>query len=120
MSAITDLFTHLTTDGTLAGKIGTRLYPSFAPQDATLPFVVYYEFANPREQGFGNVVQVNKPRIQYSIYGEHYDDCVEVADALRGALITFESPVTFEDERAYHDVTTGLYRRDVDARVPHV
>lgn len=119
MTFHTDLFTHLTTDAGLSTKIAARLYPSFAPPDPALPFIVYYEFATPREHGFGGVA-VHKPRIQYSIYGEHYDDCAEVADALRTALLAFESPVVFEDERAYHDVTSGLYRRDVDARVPYV
>jgi len=119
MSFQTDLFTHLSTDAGLSAIIATRLYPSFAPQDPVLPFIVYYEFATPREHGFRGVA-VNKPRIQYSIYGEHYDDCVDVAAALRTALLAFESPVIFEDERAYHDVTTGLYRRDIDAKVPYV
>ncbi len=119
MSFLTDLFTHLTTDVSLSALISTRLYPSFAPQDVTVPFIVYYEFANPREHGFSDVA-VHKPRIQYSIYGDSYKNCVDIADALRGALITYESPLVFEDERAYHDVTTGLYRRDVDARLPHV
>lgn len=119
MSFQGDLFTHLTTDAGLSAIIATRLYPSFAPPDPMLPFVVYYEFAMPIEQTFRSVA-VNKPRIQYSIYGEHYDDCLDVAAALRTALLSFESPVTFEDERAYHDVTTGLYRRDIDAKVPYV
>jgi len=119
MTFQTDLFTHLSTDAGLAAVIATRLYPSSAPPDPTLPFIVYYEFATPREHTFRGVA-VHKPRIQYSIYGEHYDDCVEAADALCAALLAYESPVTFEDERAYHDVTTGLYRRDVDAKVPHV
>lgn len=119
MSFHTELFTHLTTDAGLSAIIGTRLYPGYAPPDPVLPFCVYYEFATPREHTF-NGVAVHKPRIQYSIYGEHYDDCLGVADALRTALLAFESPVVFEDERAYHDVTTGLYRRDVDARLPYV
>lgn len=114
-----DLFTHLSTAVGLSALIGTRLYPNTAPSDAVMPFVVYYEFATPREQGFQGVA-VHKPRIQYSIYGAQYDDCLDVAGALITALLSFESPVTLEDERAYHDATTGIYRRDIDARIPHV
>ena len=114
------LFTHLSTDSGLTTLIGTRLYPGHTPEDPTLPFVVYYEFANPLEQGFGNVIQVERPRIQYSVYGEDYDDCLGVINALKAALVKFAGPVVIEDERAYHDVTTALYRRDLDARVCHV
>lgn len=120
MSFQEELFTHLTTDAGLATLIGTRLYPGHAPQDPALPFVIYYEFANPIEQGFGNVVQVERPRIQYSVYGEDYEDCLGVVSALKAALAGFAKPVVIEDERAYHDVTTALYRRDLDARVCHV
>lgn len=116
---LSTLFTHLSTNVGLSTLIGTRLYPGAAEDDATLPFIVYYEFANPREHGFAGVA-VNKPRIQYTIYGVDYDDCLAVAEALRTALLLFNSPLIFEDERAYHDITSNLYRRDVDVRLPHV
>jgi hypothetical protein len=104
----------------LTTLIGTRLYPGFAPQDAELPFVIYYEFANPIEQVFGNAIALERPRIQYSVYGLTFADCLDTVEALKGALVAFTSPIVFEDERAYHDVTTSLYRRDLDARIPHV
>lgn len=114
-----DLYAHIVADAGVSPLIGTRLYPSSAPQDVTTPFVIYYEFATPRDQTF-NGIAVHRPRIQWSIYADHYDDCLDISGALQTALLAFESPVIFEDERAYHDVTTGLYRRDLDTRLPHV
>jgi len=114
-----DIFTALSTDVALSALIEDRLYPNGAPQDPVLPYIVYYEFATPREQGFRNDIMVSKPRIQYSIYADSYAGALAVADALRAALISSDYMVIFEDERGNRDMTTGLNRRDVDVRIAH-
>jgi hypothetical protein len=116
MSFISDLFTSLTTDPSLSALIGTRLYPNDAPQDPVLPFIVYYEFANPCDQAMTGQIAVNKPRVQYSIYAGSYVDAMAVADALRPALLATGELVVFEDERGNNEATTGMHRRDIDVR----
>jgi hypothetical protein len=120
VSFITDLQTFLTANVGLTALISGRLYPNNAPADAALPFVIYYEFATPREQSLTGPIVVSKPRIQYSIYSQHYLDGLAVADALRAALLTSSYPLVFEDERANNDATSGIHRRDVDVRFNHL
>jgi len=120
MSFQSDLYSAITAHAGLTALIGTRLYPNDAAQNATLPYIVYYEFATPREQLMSCDIGISKPRIQYSVYGESYADALAVADALRAALDATSYMVIFEDERGNSDMTTGLHRRDIDVRIPHV
>jgi len=120
MSFQSDLYGYLTANAGLTALVGTRLYPNEAPNDPVVPFIVYYEFATPREQLMSNAVGVSKPRIQYSTYADTYADALAVTDALRAAVLTLPYPLVLEDERGNQDVTTGLHRRDLDVRIVHV
>lgn len=115
-----DLYALLAANAGLTALIGTRLYPNEAPNDVGVPFVIYYEFATPREQLMSNAIGVSKPRIQYSAYADTYADVLAVIDALRAAVLTLPYPIVLEDERGNQDVTTGLHRRDLDVRIVHV
>jgi hypothetical protein len=114
-----DLYTYLHANAGLTALIGARLYPNDAPPDVPVPFVVYYEFATPREQLMSCAIGVSKPRIQYSTYADTYADALAVTDALRAAFAASTYLVTYEDERGNQDVTTGLHRRDLDVRIVH-
>ena len=113
------LYSYLSGYGALSALIGQQLYPNDAPADVTTPFIVYYEFATPREQLMDCTIGVSKPRIQYSIYADTYADTLAVADALRAAFTASSYLIVFEDERGSQDVTTGLHRRDIDVRIVH-
>ena len=120
MGFLADLYASLHADAGLTALVGARLYPNDAPPDPVVPFVIYYEFATPREQLMSNAVGVSKPRIQYSTYADTYADALAVTDALRAAVLTLPYPLVLEDERGNQDVTTGLHRRDLDVRIVHV
>lgn len=120
MGFLADLYSSLHADASLTALVGARLYPNEAPPDVAVPFVIYYEFATPREQLMSNAVGVSKPRIQYSVYADTYTDALAVTDALRAAVTALPYPIVLEDERGSQDVTTGLHRRDLDVRIVHV
>jgi len=119
MSFHTDLYTEISADAALAALVGTRIYPNDTPPDVETPFIVYYEFATPREQSMDCSIQVSKPRIQYSIYADTYTDALAVGDALRAALGASSFMIIYEDERGNQDMTTALHRRDLDVRISH-
>jgi len=119
MNFQSSLYTVLSSDAGLTALIGTRLYPNDAPADVVTPFIVYYEFATPREQTMNCDIAVSKPRIQYSIYADTYAGALAVADALRTAFTATTYLVIFEDERGNQDMTSGLHRRDIDVRITH-
>ena len=114
-----DIIAALLADVPLGVLIGDRLWPDAAPSDATTPFVVLWEFATGFEHTFKSVA-VTSPLLQFVIYATSYGGALAVAEALRAALLTTAYPLVFEDERSIRDMTTGLYRRDVDVKVAHV
>jgi len=116
-----DLMDVLDGHAALQALIAGRLYPNGAPPNPVAPFVIYYEFATPRVQGFGsgNPTMFSKPRIQYSIYAAGYGAAKAIADAIRDAVKGSGWPVVIEDERGNKDVTSGLNRRDIDVRIVH-
>lgn len=50
-----DLITYLKADPTLTGLIGTRIYPDFAPNDPTKPYIVYRVQSDPGRTKSNNV-----------------------------------------------------------------
>lgn len=73
-------------DGTLAGEIGTRIYPVIAPASATLPFVTWRRAGIQRSQTLGLPVGVPRLSVEYSIYAATYETAREVADRMRAVL----------------------------------
>jgi hypothetical protein len=120
----TELVALLKSDPGLSTLIGTRLWPDEAPahvqRPLPLPYTIYYLFAQPVIQNLHGDVVVSKPRIQFSTYAEHYGKAKAVTDALKDALTTGEWVVVLEDERAPVESVSGLFRRDLDTRIPNV
>jgi len=114
-----DIYAALVADPALAALVGTRIYPDSAPQNPAMPFIVYYEFANPVQQSLSGPVAVDRPRIQYSTYSTSYAQSLAVIAALRTAILSCDFPIVIEDERGTSDMTTGLHRRDLDVRISH-
>jgi len=120
MAFLSDMQTMLEADAALTLLIADRLWPNAKDDDNdAVPYVVWHDFATPRTHGFQNVVQVSKPRVQFSIYAKTFAECVAVADAIKAACTASSTMVIFEDERGNRDATTGLRRRDLDVRFIH-
>lgn len=115
----TDLDDTLMAHAGLTALIGDRLYPNAAPANPVLPYIIFYEFAMPREATFGDPAAVSKPRIQYSIYARGYGAAKAIAIQLRDAVKNCGHPIVLEDERGNKDATSGINRRDVDVRFAH-
>lgn len=107
-------------DTLISGRIWPDEVPANIPRPVTLPYTIFYLFANPVIQNMHGDVVVSKPRIQFSTYAEHYGEAKAVTDALKTALQSGAWVVVLEDERAPVESASGLYRRDLDTRIPHV
>lgn len=120
----TILVALLKDDGGLDALIDGRIWPDEVPANiarpVTLPYTVFYLFANPVVQNLSGTVVVSKPRVQFSTYAEHYGEAKAVTDALKVALASGDWVVVLEDERAPVESASGLFRRDLDTRIPHV
>jgi hypothetical protein len=76
----------LIANATVAGLVGSRVYPVVAPASAALPFVTWRRVAIRRQQTLGGPMGMPVTSVEYSIYGATYEQAREVADAMRSVL----------------------------------
>jgi hypothetical protein len=80
------LRTALVNNATVAGLIGTRVYPVIAPASAALPFVTWRRVGIRRQQTLSAPSGMPITTVEYSIYGTTYEQARQVADAMRAVL----------------------------------
>lgn len=122
MSIESALFAALTANSNLKALIAARLYPDVMPQGAALPCVVYQRISTPRAQVFGSTQAVvhSRPRFQFSCWALSAAGALDVAAALRTALLATPYPVTLDSEYTMRDPASNYSRRNIDAFVGHV
>ena len=76
----------LLANATVAGLVGSRVYPVLAPASASLPFVTWRRSGIEREQTLGLPMGVPRVTVEFSIFGTTYNEARELADAMRLVL----------------------------------
>lgn len=76
----------LIANATVAGLIGTRIYPVLAPAAAQLPLVTWRRSGITRAQTLGGPMGVPQVSVEYSIFAATYETAREIADAMRVTL----------------------------------
>lgn len=66
--------------------VGSRIYPVLAPASAAVPFVTWRRAGVQREQTLGRPAGMPRVTVEYSIYGNTYEQTRELADAMRLVL----------------------------------
>jgi len=131
MSAAKALRARLIGDATLTGLIGTRIYPGKAPQDPTLPYVVYHRISTTRTPTLNGPTLVPETRIQLDIIATSQASAELVATAIRNridgytgtsASVSVLSSVV-EDEQDMSEAIDGsdsiYYRVVMDVLIQH-
>ena len=89
MSLETDLRTTLLADGTLAGLVGSRIYPSLAPQGAPDPYITFERVGANRPVSFAGAVALIEPRVTYTVHAATRDVCRQIVDRVVAVLHVF-------------------------------
>lgn len=138
------LHTHILSLTGIGDYIGTRLYPSIAPQydrnapaEQQLPYIIYQRISTPRERHFGGSSALASPRFQFSLYDNDTLRLEELGTLIREAFDTLHhtsigagdytayiQDVVLDDERngyepSEHGSELGLYRKDLDFIIWH-
>lgn len=80
------LRTALLANATVAGLVGTKVYPLAADADATLPWVTWRRTGIRREQTLSGPMGVPAVRVEYQIVATTYEAARTLADAMRAVL----------------------------------
>ena len=127
MSIESGLKSYLGGKADLTSQIGTRLFPLFAPQTTTTPFVVYAVVSEPHDHTLTAGAGRATPRIQVSVYDEHLADCRVISEIIRAHMQGYSgamgsetvSAVMLENEVTLYDPpqageSSGLYHVEQD------
>jgi hypothetical protein len=80
------LVATLTGDATVAALVGSRVYPTVAKRDATLPLIVYQRITTDRYDSLATVADLAAGRFQVACWADSYAGASALADAVRAAL----------------------------------
>lgn len=124
---LSDLRTFLLADGTVAGLVATRIYPSVLPQAPTLPAITYSTISAVRDHTMAGPDGLPSKRIQIDAWGSTFAQVAALADAIRerldghlGAMGSTEVKGVFAStERHLYESETKLYRVSMDYIVWH-
>lgn len=76
----------LVANATVAGLLGTKIYPLAADTDASLPWVTWRRSANRRQPTLSGPMGVPIVTIEYTVFAATYESARTVADAIRQVL----------------------------------
>lgn len=119
------LFTRLSTFAGLTALVGTRIYPSVAPQNVTAPFVTYRRISAVRRSGFGQDIGIVSARFQLDAIALTYSSMRAVVEQIVLALQRWRSDLTnpavietfIENEYEIYEDEPDLYHGAVDVIV---
>lgn len=90
MSIEAALFSLLTSNADVSGKIADRLYPKVLPQDPSYPAGVYHKVSGAREHSHDGASGLARPRFQFDLYATSYAAAIALATAVREAIDGFK------------------------------
>lgn len=85
------LHTHLLADPSVAGIVGTRIYPKELPQTATLPALSYHVVFARGTYSYTGPSTLVRARVQMDAWANTYAQAVSLTEAVRRALVPFSN-----------------------------
>lgn len=70
----------------ITDKVSTRIYPTHAEQNATMPYVVLKEIGNTAEENLAGTAGLSATRIQFDCTAATYAQAYALREAVRQAL----------------------------------
>lgn len=80
------LYAELTGNAGVKALVSTRVYPLRAPQDATLPYLIYQKISNARDYSHDGATLLVHPRFQFKAVSTTFDGSRALFHAVRAVL----------------------------------
>jgi|SRR5665213_311954 len=116
-----DLFSHLSSTIT---AVGSRIYPLRAPENFTVPLIVYQVTGRVTDHTMdGGVTLYTTTKFQIDVYASTYDQAMTIGEQVIEAMASWTVPlfVHFDNELHLdeHTVEPNLFRIALDWSVTH-
>lgn len=117
MTVEADIFSRLSGYTTLAALIGTRVYPSLLPQNATYPAVSYRRVSSERPPVMGDDTGIVRARFQFDVWATSYSGMIAVKELVREAMQRYSGTATVTILETFILMDMDLY--EDDTRIHH-
>lgn len=113
------LFTELSGDSDISASVGTRIYPSIAPQNATTPFIIYSKIAETYDHAMSVDPNIKSPRYQISAYSTSYLEAKTVSKNVENLLRDYSgnfgpSSEPISVQRIFMEFEMDMSHRDLE------
>ena len=109
------IYSELVAATGLNALIGTRVYPLVAPEGATMPAIVIQRISGGQISSLGGFSGLERPRFQFSCYGDTYGAAKNAARQLRIAIEDSTNlKAVCENDIDQYDKDAKLFRSTVD------
>lgn len=106
----TKIYSALSGNATVAGKVGARIYPLVMPQDPTLPAITYQRTGAQQVNTLNGYADLEQAYIRISSWATRYDTAKELASDIH---VTMDVATEFKglllDDSDGYDPNTGLF-----------
>jgi hypothetical protein len=117
-----NLRTYLVSNGTIAGLIGTRIYPLSIPQTPDFPAIAYQVSLDDYYEQHGGSENLARTVFTIAVVAKTYGEVLTIANAIKSILHNFRgnigtTPVQgiqFQEDRQDDDKELGLYSIELD------
>lgn len=80
------IYTELTGDADVSALVSTRVYPLIAPQNVTVPYLVYQRVSGSPVNEMAGYAGLENPRYQIDVYDDDYAGARALAVKVRTAM----------------------------------
>lgn len=111
MSVDSIIFGILSGNSAVTGIVGTKIYPSQAPQTTQFPFVVFETISTMPNNTKSGVSEMDRYRIQVTTLAKENNQANDIADKIRTALDYYKSVnvqlISFQSQNSAFDNISG-------------
>jgi hypothetical protein len=111
MTVDTIIFGILSGNSAVTGVVGTKIYPSQAPQLTSFPFVVFETISTMPNNTKSGASEMDKYRIQVTTLSKDNNQANDIADKVRAALDYYKSGdvqlISFQAQNSAFDNISG-------------
>jgi len=111
MTVDTIIFGILSGNSAVTGVVGTKIYPSQAPQTTQFPFVVFETISTMPNNTKSGVSEMDRYRIQVTTLAKENNQANDIADKIRTALDYYKSVnvqlISFQSQNSAFDNISG-------------
>lgn len=127
MTIETALFTRLSGYAGLSALVSARIYPKRAPQNATLPCLVYERVSATRVPALNSDTDIVEARFQITVVASTYSSILSVSTQVRSALQRYRGTVSgividdiqIVNDTDIYDPAVEFYQRAIDFEITH-